>query len=227
MPYNAILQEGRNCWRIRRAERVAFLIDADAYFNALYDALYKVEQDILILSWDIYGGLKLGALRGDDRTLAELLNDHLRDKPQLKVHILNWDFSKLLAMSRARLPVYKLSRQTHPRLVFHLDSQHPVGVSRHQKVVVIDNQLAFTGGLDLTRERWDTPEHHAHDPRRKRIDGTLGRPYHDVQVALQGEVADSLGDLARERWRRALGRSPAKPVKNIRIGLARQCAYRS
>lgn len=206
MHEHRILQTGRNCWRIRRAARVAFLIDGDAYFSALHDALQRAEQDIMILSWDVYSELKLGALQGDDRSLATLLNDCLEARPHLKAHILNWDFSMIFAMDREWLPAYKLGWQTHPRLTFQLDSRHPVGASHHQKLIVLDNRLAFAGGLDLTRGRWDTPEHRANDPRRKQIDGTLGRPYHDVQVAVQGEAAAALNDLARERWRCAVDR---------------------
>jgi hypothetical protein len=31
---------------------------------------------------------------------------------------------------------------------------------------VIDDRLAFVGGLDLTSKRWDMPEHRPDDPRR-------------------------------------------------------------
>ena len=68
---------------------------------------------------------------------------------------------------------------------------------------MLDERLAFSGGLDITRGRWDTHAHHPHDPRRRQVDGSLGRPYHDVQIALEGEVASAMADLFRERWRRA------------------------
>jgi phosphatidylserine/phosphatidylglycerophosphate/cardiolipin synthase-like enzyme/uncharacterized membrane protein YdjX (TVP38/TMEM64 family) len=182
---------------------VAFLIDGDAYFNALYSALQQARCDIMILSWDIYSELRLGALQHDQRSLASLLDEQLHHNRHLKAHILNWDFAVLFVASREWLPSYKLGWKTHPRLAFHLDNQHPTGASHHQKVVALDNQLAFSGGLDLTRGRWDTPEHQANDPRREMVDGTVGRPYHDIQIAVSGDAAAALTDLARERWRRA------------------------
>lgn len=36
--------------------------------------------------------------------------------------------------------------------------------SHHQKCVIIDQDLAFVGGLDLCFGRWDTPEHELTDP---------------------------------------------------------------
>ncbi len=198
-----ILEPGRNCWRVCRAERIAFLIDGADYFHALHSVLPQARQQILISSWDIYSEIRPGALQGDKRSLAEILDRQLHKHRHLHVYMLNWDFFRLLNMQREWLPSYKFGWNTHPRLTFKLDSQHPPGASHHQKFVVLDERLTFVGGLDITRGRWDTPAHHPHDARRKQVDGTLGRPYHDVQIALEGEVASALADLFRERWRRA------------------------
>jgi phosphatidylserine/phosphatidylglycerophosphate/cardiolipin synthase-like enzyme len=35
-----------------------------------------------------------------------------------------------------------------------------------QKLVCIDDRIAFAGGIDLTVGRWDTPAHEAGDPLR-------------------------------------------------------------
>jgi phosphatidylserine/phosphatidylglycerophosphate/cardiolipin synthase-like enzyme len=40
------------------------------------------------------------------------------------------------------------------------------------------------------------------------------RPLHDVQMAVDGEAAAALGELARERWRRATGR-PSAPYTSL------------
>ena len=208
-----ILEAGRNCWRICKAEKVAFLVDGAAYFEALHDTLPLVEQQLLILSWDLYSRLHLVPVPSEDGDRADselgvILNDLVGRKSNLHINILGWDFSILYASDREWLPVYKLDWKTHPRLRFFLDDQCPLGASHHQKVVVLDDTLAFAGGLDLTRGRWDTPEHRADDPRRKAIDGgeLPVRPHHDVQMAVSGPAAAALGDLARERWWRATGK---------------------
>ena len=94
---------------------------------------------------------------------------------------------------------------THERLKYRLDGFHPTGGSHHQKVAVIDDRLAFVGGLDFTLGRWDSNEHGPEDQRRADLGEEIPQPYHDVQVMLGGEVAAVLGDLARERWLRATG----------------------
>lgn len=229
MPSHRILQPGRNCWRICKADKLAFLVDGANYFRALHDSLPLAQRQILILSWDIYSQLYLvppdNNPPGTDRhTLGTLLDRQVRANPHLHVNILSWDFALLFALSREWMPIYKLDWHTHRRVSFHLDDQHPVGASHHQKVVVIDDALAFAGGLDLTRGRWDTAAHDAADPRRQAIDGGRLpiRPYHDIQVAVSGPVASALGELARERWRRATDKrlpAPEPPQPHWPAGL--------
>ena len=82
------------------------------------------------------------------------------------------------------------------RLRFCLDSSLPLGSAQHQKIVVIDNALAFSGGLDLTIRRWDTSEHRADHPLRVDPDGKPYPPFHDVQCMVEGEAAAALGEIA-------------------------------
>ena len=75
-----------------------------------------------------------------------------------------------------------------------------------QKIIVIDDRLAFCGSIDITTHRWDTTAHRVEEPARTSRFGKPYGPYHEVQAMVEGPVARSLGDLARERWR-ALGDS--------------------
>ena len=103
------------------------------------------------------------------------------------------------------MPLYALNWKTHSRVRFYMDDKHPVGASQHQKIVVVDDAVAFSGGLDLRKWRWDTPEHHIDDQRRVDPDGKPYPPFHDVQMVVDGAAAAALGQLARERWQRATG----------------------
>ncbi|CAH2908923.1 MAG: putative phospholipase D family protein [uncultured Paraburkholderia sp.] len=127
----------------------------------------------------------------------------LDDNPQLLIYLLGWDFAMLYAFEREWLPSYKPAWHAHRRLWFRLDGRHPLGASHHQKIVVIDDSLAFTGGIDLTGSRWDTPEHRPDDPLRKNLGKTSYQPMHDAQLMFDGPAAAALAHLARERWRRS------------------------
>ncbi len=198
---------GDCCWRIGEAERLAFLIDGEDYFSALAAALPRARRSILLAGWDIDSRMALepGSDGGESPSLGEMLRRAVESRPELEIHILVWDFSAIYTFEREPLPRLKLGWNSHERIHFRMDDEHPIGGSHHQKLVVIDDALAFTGGFDLTRERWDTQRHAADDPRRVDHEGRRYLPFHDVQVAVGGKAACDLGDLFRSRWLRAAG----------------------
>jgi phospholipase D1/2 len=203
-----VLSPGRNCWRIERARRLAFLVDGNEYFTAVRAAIAGAQRTVFILGWDIDSRMRLvpdGANDGFPEPLADFLNAVLARRRSLRAYVLTWDFAMLYALEREWLPVYKLDWRTHRRLSFRLDDRHPLGASHHQKVVVVDDAVAFVGGFDLTRHRWDTSAHPCEDRRRCDPEGKPYPPFHDVQAMVDGDVARALGELARERWLRATG----------------------
>jgi phosphatidylserine/phosphatidylglycerophosphate/cardiolipin synthase-like enzyme/uncharacterized membrane protein YdjX (TVP38/TMEM64 family) len=209
-----ILVEGRNCWRRRTAKRVSFLIDGAAYFEAFAQSVEVARNSILIAGWDINSQIEL--LRGDQSRnsstrLGDFLNTVVSRVPGLRIYILAWDFAMIYALEREPFPIFKLDWRTHGRLHFRLDGDHPVGASHHQKIVVVDDAIAFVGGLDLTKHRWDTSEHRVNEPRRVDPHGHPYPPFHDVQMLVGGEVARSLGDLFRRRWEHATGKELEAP----------------
>ncbi|MGZ8269225.1 MAG: phospholipase D-like domain-containing protein, partial [Burkholderiales bacterium] len=200
-----LLVPGRNCWRIEHSDRMAFLIDGDAYFRAVRAAIIRAKRSVYILGWDIDSRIRLvpqGANDGYPEPLGDFLNAVVKRQRGLRMHVLSWDFAMVFALDREWLPIYKLGWRTHRRLDFRLDDKHPLGASHHQKVVVVDDAVAFVGGLDLTHSRWDTSAHGCDEPGRCDPEGARYRPYHDVQAIVDGAAARALGDLCRQRWQR-------------------------
>lgn len=208
-----LLAPGRNCWRIERAGRVALLVDAAAYFGALRQTLARARHTIRIVGWDIDSRTRITAdpvhapTDGLPEALGELLNALAARRRTLRAQVLGWDFPMLYATEREVLPVYALGWRTHRRVAFCLDGEHPVGASHHQKLVVVDDTLAYAGGIDLSVRRWDTPAHAPGDARRQAPDGAAYDPFHDVQLLLDGSAAAALGEVAADRWRHGTGRN--------------------
>ena len=203
----SLLSPGRNCWRIERAGRLAFLIDGAAYFSAVRSALAKARRTVFILGWDFDSRIRLvpqGAGDGLPEELGAFLMALVRRTRSLRIYVLSWDFAMVFALDREWVPLYKLGWKTRPhrRLEFRLDDRHPPSGSHHQKVVVIDDAVGFVGGLDLTHGRWDTPQHRRDEPYRVDASGRIARPNHDVQSTVDGAAARALGELCRERWLR-------------------------
>lgn len=209
-----ILVPGVNCWKEVRADRSALLIDGEAYFKAVRDAIGKAHRCVFLLGWDIDSGVRMvrgDSLDGRPEHLIDFLMHTLKQRRQLHVYVLVWDFSMIFALDREWAPIYNPRWRTHRRLHFSMDGKHPPAASHHQKVIVVDDSVAFVGGIDLTKKRWDTQEHAPGHPERVDTDGNPYPPFHDVQVAVDGEAARTLGEFVRERWRRSTGRDPVSP----------------
>jgi phospholipase D1/2 len=208
---DSILSETRNCWKVAKADRAALIVDGERYFRALRESLRDAKESIFILGWDIHSKLRLVREAQEDdlpTELGPLLDEVARRRPRIRIFVLSWDFSMIYTMEREFFPTYKLRWKSHGRVHFCLDGEHPVGASQHQKLVVVDDRVAFCGGMDLGKWRWDTSEHRPRDDRRIDPDGKPYPPFHDVQMAVEGEAARALGELARERWRAAADTAP-------------------
>ena len=210
---SSLFRPGENCCAVSQAARATVHIDGEAYFDAFVRAAERAERLIVILAWDFDSRT---VLRFDENgkpreTLGEFLNNLCVRKPRLRVKILDWDFPIVYGTDREYSPIFGLSWEPHRHIQFRFDDTHPVAGSHHQKIVAIDDKIAFVGGLDLTNKRWDSPKHAPDDARRTFGDQPYP-PFHDVMLAVDGEAAESLCRVARERWRAATGRK-IRPVK--------------
>lgn len=206
----SLFKVGHNCYLTARAERAAFLIDGEAYFTALARAMCRASRSILIIGWDFHSQTRLhteGACPGP-QLLGDFLNHLVRRRRRLRVNLLIWDYPMLFSKGRELPPIYGFGWKPHRRVHVRYDDKCPVGASHHQKIVVIDEAIAFCGGLDLTRSRWDTTEHRPGDPRRTNVGSDKAyAPFHDVMMAVDGDAARALSKVARERWKTAVGKS--------------------
>ncbi len=121
------------------------------------------------------------------------------------MRLLIWDMADALALIRPMVPPTWHDWVTHERLSIKADTVHPTGSSHHQKVLLVDEAVAFIGGMDIAGNRWDTRAHVAGDPRRRDPDGNPYEPRHDLMLMVDGDAAKALANLFRERWRVATG----------------------
>jgi phospholipase D1/2 len=210
-----VLEEGKTCWRLATAERAAALVDGAEYFSALRSSLLAAERSIFILGWELHSRMRLeGTHRPRDGAPAEigrLLRWLRRHKPNLEIRILLWNHPVVYSVQRELFPLYIFGRNRPRRIEILLDSRLPLGAAHHEKLVVIDDSVAFCGGMDLTVRRWDTCAHHPAEPRRRFRSRSPYAPTHDVQMVVSGDAAAALGLRARDRWHRA-GGSECPPV---------------
>lgn len=192
-------------WRVARAGRARLLIDGASYFGVLREVLKRARRRIVIVGWDIDSRTPLAAdpSQVDDGLPLELgpfLTELARRTPDIEIRLLLWDYSMLYALEREPLPRLQLDWASPPQITLCMDGTLPVGASHHQKLVVVDDAVAFCGGLDLTIRRWDTSDHTPGDPSRVDPHGQPYPPFHDLQMMVDGEAAAALAEVARDRW---------------------------
>ncbi|HSV29529.1 MAG TPA: hypothetical protein VLL76_08215, partial [Candidatus Omnitrophota bacterium] len=195
-----LAQPGRNCARVAHADRLGMVVDGDEYFRALRHAILNARRSILMLGWEFDSRTRLlrGGAAGDEDEIGTLLDRVVRSRPGLEAHILIWDSALIYAFSREFGGLIKMDWLTHRRLHFRLDDSHPLGASHHQKIVVVDEAVAFVGGFDVSSQRWDTRAHEPRDPRRSDPAAPRYPPFHDVMAIVTGDVVRALADICRQ-----------------------------
>jgi phosphatidylserine/phosphatidylglycerophosphate/cardiolipin synthase-like enzyme len=204
-----ILKPGSNCFAVSRARRAAVLVDAEEYFTCLEATLRRATRSIVIIGWDFDAATRLRPGEGDGNPLGELLRKRVDECPTLEVRILVWNLSTVHTPGASLPLIFGAGWSEHPRTQVWLDHNHPIYGSQHQKLVCIDDAIAFAGGIDLTIDRWDTRSHIPNDARRTKPDGTSYDPVHDIQMIVEGEAAEAVSSVARHRWRQATGEDVA------------------
>jgi phospholipase D1/2 len=213
------LRPGSNVWRRETASRATMLVDAAAYFGALRQALRNARHSVIITGWDIDSRTPLvgpDGKTGDDLpiTFGAFLTELVHRRPQLSIKLLLWDYySAVYSLERELMPALALQWNTPRQIELCLDDVLPIGASHHQKIVVIDDAVAFSGGLDITIRRWDNEKHELHNALRVDPAGKSYPPFHDVQMMVDGAAAAALGQLVRGRWYRVTHEllTPAPP----------------
>ncbi|CAD7045462.1 phospholipase [Pseudorhizobium halotolerans] len=215
----SILAEGESCWRVARADRFSVIVDAADFFRYAKQAMLKAKRSIYLIGWDFDTRIRLEpgnpeAQRPDK--LGRFLNSLARGNEEIDIRILKWDVGLIASLTRGETPFYILRWLFNSRIHLKLDGAHPALSAHHMKLLVVDDKVAFCGGIDMTIGRWDTRDHKEKDPARRSPFGFAEDPWHDATSCCSGPAAAALADLARQRWQLATGEELPKPENGDR-----------
>ena len=216
-PNESLLVPGETCWRSAPANRYAAIVDGADYLRHVKSAMLSAHHRIVIIGWDL--DYRTAFERGETTLdgpnhLGPFLHWLLWKRRELNVYLLKSNLRLLPAFDGfwfGVAPVSLLNQFTSSRMHFAVDGVHPTGAVHHQKIVVVDDAVAFCGGIDLTIGRWDTRAHLPVDPRRRGPGDPYG-PRHEVAAAVDGAAAGLLARQAHDRWRAATGQVLARNV---------------
>ncbi len=239
-----LLKPAETCWRREIAPRAAIFVDMADYFAAAKNAMQKARRSVHLLNWAFQADTLFSPEPGGDGPEDDRFGVFLKalaENPSLDVRLLCWRSSLPVAATQGFFPIVDRATFRHSNVKFVLDDKTPFGACHHQKVIVIDDAVAFCGGGDVGRDRWDTSLHLDDDPRRREEPGK-GKYFgsrHEVMAIVDGPPARSLGELFRVRWERATGETIAQTpetaplawpdgvepgFENVSVGLSRTMA---
>lgn len=185
------------------------LIDGETSFAAMHDALMAAHSHVHIAGWHLTPEFRL--LRAAETpTLAELLKDLAK---RVDVRVLLWAGPPLPAFKPSRPMMKKvraaLTDDSQVRCV--LDARERTLHCHHEKLVIIDDEIAFVGGIDLSNLHGDRWDHRNHPPRK-------ATGWHDVTTRLKGPIVADVAEHFRERWQETAAEVLPEPIRQPPAG---------
>ncbi|KAI7872737.1 hypothetical protein BDF14DRAFT_1739586 [Spinellus fusiger] len=168
---------------VRHDSQVKYYVDGQDYCWAVSEAISKAKEVIFIEDWWLY-------LRRPPVKYPEFRVDNLlkrKAEEGVKIYIVIYKEVEV-ALTLDSDHTKKTLQALHENIVVLRHPDHAIGGtffwSHHEKFVVVDNHIAFLGGIDLCFGRWDTHTHRLADFHSKDHDLELfpGQDYSDARV---------------------------------------------
>lgn len=144
---------------VRYLNTVDFIVDAEDYFRQVAHALERAKSEIFMCGWWISPELPLiRPVKGNEKyRLDNLLKSKASEG--VKVNIVVFNSPPVIPNNSSYTENKLRSLHSNIRILSHPCDLIPGIWTHHEKAVVIDQEIAFMGGLDLCYGRYDSPEH--------------------------------------------------------------------
>ncbi|MDX6606360.1 MAG: hypothetical protein QOD14_900 [Solirubrobacterales bacterium] len=185
------------------------LIDGEHALAEIAGELRKAQSHIHIAGWHITPQFML-ARDGSVPPLRELLAELAE---RVEVRVLLWAGPPLPVFHPHRSDVRaardELTQDTRVRCV--LDARERTMHCHHEKLVIVDDSVAFVGGIDLTSLGGDRCDDRGHPAK-----GRLG--WHDAATKVRGPAVADVAEHFRQRWAEVDGEQLEAPATSAPAG---------
>ena len=201
----------------RHGNTIDVLVDGAQALPAIAEAIAGASSHVHIAGWHVTADF--GLTRDAHATrLRDLLGEAAE---RLDVRLLLWGGSPLPLFTPDRSAVRavrdEITRGT--RVCCELDTHERPMHCHHEKLVIVDDEIAFVGGVDITSlggDRFDDNEH--------RMRSRLG--WHDAASRVSGPAVHDVAEHFAARWREVTGErlpqgAPPKATGDVELQVVR------
>jgi phosphatidylserine/phosphatidylglycerophosphate/cardiolipin synthase-like enzyme len=170
--------------------RVEPFLDGSEALPRIADAIRSARSHVHLAGWHFDPVFRL---EHEGPTLRDLLGEAAE---RIDVRVLAWAGAPLPLFHPDRREVRRARDELvgGTRISMALDARERPFHCHHEKLVVVDDEIAFVGGIDLTCLAGNRLDSSDHPPR-----GGLG--WHDTAVRLQGPIVADVARHFHVRWR--------------------------
>jgi len=202
---------------VRAGNSLEILIDGDDALPRIAEALRGASSHVHLAGWYLTSGFALE--RQEPPTILRNLLAELAER--IDVRVLLWAGAPLPLFRPSRAQVRELKRELteHTRIRCALDSKERPLHCHHEKTIVVDDRIAFVGGIDLTSEAGD--RYDSSDPPARASVG-----WHDAAAVIEGPAVQDVADHFRLRWHEVTGEplpatQPPQPAGDVQLQVVR------
>jgi phosphatidylserine/phosphatidylglycerophosphate/cardiolipin synthase-like enzyme len=193
----------------RAGNAVEILIDGAAALPRFAAEIEQARSHVHVAGWHVAPWFAL--TRDGNRVAVRPLLERLAER--IHVRVLVWAGSPLPLFHPDREDVdgVRHAFEFGSRIRFAADAKERPMHCHHEKLVIVDDEVAFVGGIDLTDyagDRWDTSAHVAR--------GALG--WHDAAAVVRGPIVADVAEHFRARWREVTSEELPRPKPPERAG---------
>jgi phosphatidylserine/phosphatidylglycerophosphate/cardiolipin synthase-like enzyme len=196
----------------RPGNRVELLVDGAELLPRIVDDVRRAESHVHVAGWFFTPAFRMGP---DGPTLRGLLADAAT---RAHVRVLAWAGAPLPLFHPDRAEVREMRDELvrGTRIEIELDAKERPMHCHHEKLVLVDDRVAYVGGLDLTSFAGNRFDSSAHEQR-------IGIGWHDACLRIEGPAAADVAAHFRLRWPRPLPEAAAPPssAEGIDVQLVR------
>ncbi|KAN0049979.1 hypothetical protein ACTA71_003077 [Dictyostelium dimigraforme] len=217
--------------KVRTNIGVEWFINGASYYNELAETIRRAKHEIFITGWWVSPYVYLQRDSGVENMEKSRLDRILTEKAKegVKVYVLMWNETNLGVQLGSRHAKNWLEGCHSNIHVIRHPKRYPLSWSHHQKNAIIDQQIAFVGGIDICLMRYETSKFQLTDDQGKRFPGkdygnllgTVVRtgdpkkdqfdrrecprmPWHDVHTKIIGPSAKDVASNFIQRWNHAI-----------------------